>query len=111
MARVLTQTDRDWIVSEYQAWQGSTADLLEHLGIARQTLYDTLRRRGITTRSRQPDVQPSQQLADGMAREALTVLLEELVKARVEIARLNALLASLQTQSEAPGTGGPGASG
>ena len=93
-SRQLTPADRAYIVAEYQSWEGSTADLLEHLGIARQTLYDTLRRERVPTTRAALSPQPSQQLADGMAREALGFLLEELVKARVEIGRLTAVIAS-----------------
>jgi hypothetical protein len=93
--RALTEADRDHIVSEYKRWTGTTDSLVRHLEISRHTLYNTLRAKGIPTatvmRARaEPDT--GRELADGMAREALTVLLEELVKARVEIARLTRLL-------------------
>lgn len=95
--RRLTRTEEDRIIEAYHAWDPADTSLdalTGSLGIARQTLYRVLERRNIPLKSQVMGTDPVTGVPDdltlAMSRQALTVLIEELVNARVRVAELEA---------------------
>jgi hypothetical protein len=102
--RRLSSGDEDAIIEAYQAWDprsSSLDDLVAGLGIARQTLYRVIERRGVTLKSQErsstdPHTGVADEITSAMSRQALTVLIDELVKARTERDELRAELEALR---------------
>jgi AcrR family transcriptional regulator len=96
----LTRAEEDRVIEAYNAWNPSDSpvdELARSLGISRQTLYRVIERRNVTLKSQVMGTDPITGVPDdltlAMSRQALTVLIDELVSARRHITELEEQLA------------------
>jgi hypothetical protein len=104
--RRLSLPEEDAIIEAYQDWdprRSSVDDLVSSLGIARQSLYRVVKRRGVPLKRQQPFAADprtgvADEIASTMSRQALTVLIDELVRARAERDELRAELEAMRLE-------------
>lgn len=112
MTRRLTSQDEDAVIEAYRQWDQSTPveDLVEALGVSKQTLYQVLGRRGEPLKSWRgrpdgatggsPTLLP-EDLMTMMADRALGFLVDQVTELRQRNAELTARLEELEGITEA----------